>query len=136
MDIFNMFFGGGMAGESNDDDDDEDDDDGGFSFPFGMRGGGGGGRGRGKPPPTEHRLVVSLEQLMEGGWRKLRLDRKRPCTDCDGRGGKNNAFTETCGSCHGKGVKVGPSMSTKTSCIFHQYYSESISFIDMALVQT
>ncbi|KAK3857537.1 hypothetical protein Pcinc_036208 [Petrolisthes cinctipes] len=107
MDIFNMFFGGGMAGENNNDDDDEDDDDdgGGFGFPFGLRGGGG-GRGNGKPPPTKHRLVVSLEQLMVGGWRKLRLDRKRPCSDCDGRGGRANAFTETCTTCNGKGVKV------------------------------
>lgn len=102
MDVFNMFFGGGMAGGSGDED--EDDDLGSFNF-FGP---GAGGRGRRhQPPPMEHRLVVSLEQLMVGGWRTLKLDRKRPCGACDGRGGRLNAATTTCIDCKGEGVKVG-----------------------------
>ncbi|XP_045618396.1 dnaJ homolog subfamily A member 1 [Procambarus clarkii] len=102
MDIFNMFFGGGGDGGS--DVEDEEDDDGGFSF-FGKGGMGGGGAGR-KPPPMEHRLVVSLEQLMVGGRRTLKLERRRPCCSCSGRGGRQDAATQTCGACHGKGVKL------------------------------
>ena len=84
-------------------DEDDEDDISGFNF-FG--GGGGGGRGRQRQPPLEHRLVVSLEQLMVGGWRTLKLDRKRPCGSCSGRGGKINASTSVCTGCKGKGVKV------------------------------
>ncbi|KAK8723880.1 hypothetical protein OTU49_011588 [Cherax quadricarinatus] len=97
MDIFNMFFGGGGEYE-----DEDEDGDSGFSF-FGKGGGMGGSR---KPPPMEHRLVVSLEQLMIGGRRKLKLDRRRPCGACDGRGGRVDAFTQTCNTCHGKGIKL------------------------------
>ncbi|XP_068215399.1 dnaJ homolog subfamily A member 1-like [Palaemon carinicauda] len=106
MDIFNMFFrAGGMSGG----DDDEDDDSGGFSGFFG------GGRKSKKPPPVDHRLAVSLEQLMVGCQRKLKLERKRPCKACEGRGGRVNAATQTCPTCHGKGVKLsyqqmGPGM--------------------------
>ncbi|KAK8383537.1 hypothetical protein O3P69_015771 [Scylla paramamosain] len=74
MDVFNMFFGGGMAGGGGSGDEEDDDDMGTFNF-FGP---GGGAKSRRQQPPLEHRLVVSLEQLMVGGWRTLKLDRKRP----------------------------------------------------------
>ncbi|XP_071517598.1 dnaJ homolog subfamily A member 2-like [Panulirus ornatus] len=104
MDIFNMFFGGGMGADDEDDEDDEGGGGGGGGFPFFSKGSF--RRGQKKPPPMEHPLVMSLEQLMIGGRRKLKLERKRPCGACQGRGGKPNAFTQTCTSCHGKGVKL------------------------------
>uniref|UniRef100_A0A0P4W7Z7 J domain-containing protein n=1 Tax=Scylla olivacea TaxID=85551 RepID=A0A0P4W7Z7_SCYOL len=102
MDVFNMFFGGGMAGGGGSGDEEDDDDMGTFNF-FGP---GGGAKSRRQQPPLEHRLVVSLEQLMVGGWRTLKLDRKRPCGSCNGRGGKMNAATSVCAACKGKGVKL------------------------------
>ncbi|KAK7086649.1 mitochondrial protein import protein MAS5 [Halocaridina rubra] len=109
MDIFNMFFGGGGGGMRGDDEDDDDDEGPSFAGFFG------GGRRSKKPPPVEHRMGVTLEQLMIGAKRKLKLERKRPCSKCEGRGGKLNATTQTCFTCHGKGVKLtyqqmGPGM--------------------------
>ena len=96
MDIFNMFFGGGFSGG------DDDDDDEGFSGFFG------GPRPRRdpRPPPVEHTVPFTLEQLFMGKKKKLKIDRKRPCKSCDGRGGGINASTEQCQTCQGKGVRV------------------------------
>ncbi|XP_063888048.1 dnaJ homolog subfamily A member 2-like [Scylla paramamosain] len=57
-------------------------------------------------PPWNTGWSSSLEQLMVGGWRTLKLDRKRPCGSCNGRGGKMNAATSVCAACKGKGVKL------------------------------
>ena len=62
MDIFDMFFGGGMGGM-------------------------GGGRSRG-PRRTKnlmHQMSVSLEEMYNGATRKLALQKNVICSDCDGK---------------------------------------------------
>jgi len=97
MDIFDMFFGGGMG--------------------RGGHGGFGGGhrhererRGR----DMVHPLKVSLEELYNGATRQLALNKNVICAKCNGKGGKDGAV-QTCNGCHGNGVKVivrqlGPGM--------------------------
>ena len=95
MDMFNMFFGGGMPGGG---------------------GGGGGGRGgrgsRSKTKPMVHKLAVSLEDLYNGMVRKLAANRDIKCEACDGKGGDR---VTTCATCKGQGMRVqtrqiGPGM--------------------------
>lgn len=99
--------GGGGDGSSGDDI---------FSMFFG--GGRGGGRGRGGGPQRGedkvHPLKVSLEDLYNGRVVKLALSRKKPCSDCEGRGGKVGC-ERTCSDCRGQGVRIvhrqiGPGM--------------------------
>jgi len=115
FDIFNMFFGGGMDQEM-----EEDGVDGG-GFGFGFKPNFGHQRSN-KPKPVEHRLPVTLEQLMTGCRKKLKLERKRLCTACGGLGGRKGAVTEDCRDCKAKGVKLtyqqmGPGlMEMHTNC--------------------
>merc|ERR1712172_282374 len=91
MDIFDMFFGGGMGGM-------------------------GGGRSRG-PRRTKnlmHQMSVSLEEMYNGATRKLALQKNVICSDCDGIGGKEGAV-QRCPNCRGSGMQVrvqqlGPGM--------------------------
>jgi len=91
MDIFDMFFGGGMGGM-------------------------GGGRSRG-PRRTKnlmHQMSVSLEEMYNGTTRKLALQKNVICPDCDGVGGKEGAV-QRCPNCRGSGMQVrvqqlGPGM--------------------------
>ena len=86
-----------------------------FSMFFG--GGGGGGRGRGGPQKGEdivHSIKVSLDDLYNGKTVKLAITRNKPCSDCEGRGGKVGA-EKSCGDCNGRGVRIqlrqiGPGM--------------------------
>ncbi|XP_071823926.1 dnaJ homolog subfamily A member 2-like [Apostichopus japonicus] len=92
-DIFSHFFGGGL---------------------FGGGGGFGGSRRPRKGQDMVHRLKVSLEDLYNGKTSKLQLKKNVICASCKGRGGKAGA-TQTCRTCHGRGVKVtirqlGPGM--------------------------
>lgn len=76
MDLFDMFFGGGM------------------------------GRRRGnRGKNTVHQLGVSLEELYNGAVRKLSVQRSTICEKCEGRGGRKGAV-EKCPSCRGSGVTV------------------------------
>jgi len=83
---------------------------------FDMFGGGGGGR-RGRERKAEdvmHRLKVSLEEMYNGGTRKLAMSRNIKCTSCSGTGSKSGA-PSTCMQCSGAGVEVhmrpiGPGM--------------------------
>ena len=88
MDMFNMFFGGGMGGM------------------------GGGSQRSNKSRPIIHKLGVTLEELYNGKTRKLAVTRDIKCDDCDGKGGSN---VLKCDACNGSGVKVvrkqlGPGM--------------------------
>ena len=79
MDMFNMFFGGGMGA------------------------GPGGTRSRNKTKPMVHKLGVTLEELYNGKVRKLAANRDIQCENCDGKGGKK---VKKCSDCHGLGMKT------------------------------
>ncbi|CAL8469236.1 g8777 [Coccomyxa elongata] len=78
---------------------------------------GGGGRRQPRERRGEnvvHRLKVSLEEVYNGGTRKLSLARNIKCDTCQGRGTKSGR-QYTCETCHGSGVQVmmrplGPGM--------------------------
>jgi len=110
MDIFDMFFGGNMSGR---------------------RGGGGGPR---KGKDVVHQLSVSLENLYSGTVRKLALQKKVICTNCEGSGGKKGVAPEKCSNCRGTGMQVriqqlGPGMvqQIQSQCSSCQGQGEAIS---------
>ncbi|GAB6019293.1 mitochondrial protein import protein MAS5 [Chamberlinius hualienensis] len=77
MDIFDMFFGGGMRR----------------------------GRDNRKTKDAVHQLIVSLEELYNGSVRKIALNKDVVCQKCEGRGGKKGAV-EKCTTCRGSGMQV------------------------------
>ncbi|XP_030221258.1 dnaJ homolog subfamily A member 1 [Gadus morhua] len=84
-DIFNMFFGGGGRTQR---------------------------ERRGKN--VVHQLSVTLDEMYNGGTRKLGLQKNVICEKCEGYGGKKGAL-EKCLSCKGRGVtikvqQIGPGM--------------------------
>jgi len=82
-------------------------------------GGGRGGSRRGPSGPQkgediQHSVKASLEDLYNSKIVKLAISRNKPCTDCEGRGGKEGA-EKRCDDCGGRGIKVslrqiGPGM--------------------------
>jgi len=68
-------------------------------------GGARGPRGPKKGEDKEQELKVSLEDLYNGKTTKLAINRKKPCTSCEGRGGKVGA-EKSCSDCNGKGMVV------------------------------
>jgi DnaJ family protein A protein 1 len=88
MDIFDMFFGGGM-------------------------GGGRTNRAR-RTKDAVHPLSVTLNELYNGSTRKLAIQKNVICDGCQGRGGKAGAV-QPCPTCRGIGMEVhirqlGPGM--------------------------
>jgi DnaJ family protein A protein 2 len=79
----------------------------------------GGGRRRGPQGPQKgedlvHTIKASLEDLYNGKTVRLAISRNKPCTDCEGRGGKVGC-EKSCSDCNGRGIKVmmrqlGPGM--------------------------
>lgn len=68
---------------------------------------GGGGRHRGprKGKDTVYQMSVKLEELYNGGIRKLSITRNCICSKCEGRGGKSGAV-QTCRTCRGTGIQT------------------------------
>jgi len=97
-DIFSAFFGGGGS-------------------PFG-----GGGRQRERRGrDVMHELRVSLDDLYNGTVKKLAINRKKICPDCEGKGGTGEP--KHCSTCRGSGVtvqirQIGPGMvqQMQTTC--------------------
>ena|ERR1719265_697344 len=90
MDIFDMFFGGGMRGPR------------------------GGHERERRGRDMVHPLKVSLEELYNGATRQLALNKNVICNKCNGKGGKDGAVQQ-CSGCQGNGVKIqvrqfGPGM--------------------------
>jgi len=59
-----------------------------------------------KTSDMQYMLSVSLKDFYHGKTRKLRISRKRLCTDCGGKGVQEDAVTHPCTVCHGSGVVV------------------------------
>lgn len=86
FDIFEQFFGGGMAG-----------------------GGGGGGRTRTRAQAGEdrrHDLTISFEKAVFGCSVDLEVDRMAECSTCSGSGSKAGTSPTTCSACGGSGQVV------------------------------
>ncbi|XP_077993568.1 dnaJ homolog subfamily A member 1-like [Glandiceps talaboti] len=99
MDIFDMFFGGGMRRQ----------------------------RER-KGKDVVHQLSVSLEDLHNGAVRKLALQKNVICEKCEGRGGKKGAV-EKCPNCRGSGMQVrvqhiGPGMVQQIQSMCHECHGQ------------
>lgn len=94
--IFEQFFGGGF--------------------------GGGGGRKQQGPRKTEDivfQLPVELENLFTGKTRKLKVNKKIICNDCQGQGSKQKGAMKECSRCGGKGIRLvtqqlGPGFVTQS----------------------
>ena len=103
---FSSFFGGG--------------DDGGFS------GFGGSSRGSGRRvqrgSDIRIRIRLSLEDIMHGVEKKIKLNKLVQCPDCAGKGAVSEADIKTCPDCGGTGVvtkmvrSIFGQMQTQTTC--------------------
>lgn len=86
---------------------------------FGQRGGGRSGPKRGED--KDQTLKVSLEDLYNGRTSKLAVSRKKPCSDCGGKGGKEGA-EKSCSECNGRGMiirmrQIGPGMVQQVQAV-------------------
>merc|ERR1719240_17208 len=87
-----------------------------------MFGGGGGRRqqqGPKKGKPVQYPLKVSLEEIYNGKTAKIKVNRERICSKCDGLGGKAGAV-QKCGACKGRGMvtkmqMLGPGMYSQST---------------------
>jgi hypothetical protein len=74
--------------------------------PFAAFFGGGGGRGgKQKGPNMGSEAQVTLEELYNGGERKIHLQKKVVCPKCRGTGAKDGAVKK-CHACNGQGVRM------------------------------
>jgi molecular chaperone DnaJ len=77
---------------------------------FGFFGGGNGGRrSKGGPQRGAHlkaSVDITLLEALKGCEHELRLDRKKPCTHCDGSGAEPGHKPERCDYCGGQGQVV------------------------------
>jgi DnaJ family protein A protein 2 len=83
---------------------------GGFSDIFDMFGGGGRQRKPQGPQKAElvrHPLPSTLEDIYNGGERKIRISRVRTCIPCKGSGSTKPDAVKTCTKCKGKGIVTG-----------------------------
>ena len=104
-DIFRNFgdiFGGRFGGSA-----------GGFGDIFGdFFGGGGGGGARVEKGSDIHiKLKLTLEEIMTGVDKKVKINKLVACPDCHGKGAVSDADIKTCPDCHGSGYVVRQSRS-------------------------
>ncbi|TVR61977.1 MAG: molecular chaperone DnaJ [Gemmatimonadales bacterium] len=89
IEIFMRDFGGGGGGFED-------------LFGGGARGRRGGG-GRRKGESVRVRLPLTLEEVVKGATKRLRVAVLAPCPDCDGSGAAKGSSPTTCGQCGGSG---------------------------------
>jgi len=77
---------------------------------------GGGGFSQKKGPSKKYELKISIEEMMNGGVKKLNITRSIGCSDCSSSGLKEGRNINRCNSCNGTGVvtmtrQMGPMIS-------------------------
>lgn len=81
---------------------------GGFGGGFGGFGGFGGGSSRGrrvaKGSNIRIKIKLSLEEIVHGVEKKIKIDKQVKCHVCNGKGAASEADIKTCETCHGTGV--------------------------------
>lgn len=103
-------FGGGFGGFSMDDIFSRFGDifGGGFGGGFGDFGGFGGGSSRGrrvaKGSNIRIKIKLSLDEIVHGVEKKIKIDKQVKCHVCNGKGAASEADIKTCETCHGTGM--------------------------------
>ena len=88
-----------------------------FDLLMGRRGGGRREEGPRKSPDAEFTIEVTLEEIYNGGSRKIAINRDRCCSECEGKGGSK---VNECNECHGRGMvkrvtQIGPGMYSQST---------------------
>jgi molecular chaperone DnaJ len=103
-------YGGGAGGMNMDDIFSQFGDIFGDDNPFGSFFGGGGARNRRSrgsgTPGTNLRIKVKLTlvEIANGVQKKIKINKYKSCSTCDGTGAKDSGSFQTCGTCNGAGV--------------------------------
>ena len=93
-----------------------------FESFFGGGGFGGGRQQQRGPRKTEDivfELPVELEDMYNGRVRKLKVNKKVICSQCEGEGSKQKGALKECGTCDGRGIRIvtqrlGPGFVTQS----------------------
>ncbi len=100
-------YGGGMGGFSMDDIFERFGDvfggGGGFGSFFGGGGGGGGRTARRRGTDLRIKVKLTLEEVVNGVTKKLKINKLTTCEKCDGSGAKDPSSVSTCSTCQGSG---------------------------------
>lgn len=72
-------------------------------FNFGGRQGGGGGRNVSKGANIRVRVKLTLEEIVKGSEKKIKVKKKVTCDKCSGSGAEDSHSTSTCQTCRGTG---------------------------------
>ncbi len=81
---------------------------GGFGGGFGGFGGFGGGASRGrrvaKGSNIRIKIKLTLDEIVHGVEKKIKIDKQVKCHKCSGKGAESEADIKTCNTCHGTGM--------------------------------
>lgn len=93
-----------------------------FGGAFGGFGGGGGGTSKPRGSNLRVRVKLDLKEIANGAEKKIKLQRQKPCTPCNGTGAEGSSGSTTCNICRGSGrvtrVAQTPfgAMQTSSTC--------------------
>ena len=74
------------------------------------------------PPPTIHKINLTLADLYKGKLCNIKLNQQVNCSDCDGKGSNNPDAIQRCTDCKGRGQvqqvrQIGPNMIQQSTAI-------------------